>query len=639
MMGEDDAQVLEFSSLLIPDVLSLEDTQITDEHFKKELTEDEKRFYTLQDNLLKENIEARPLKDSSFVGLEGLVQEMDTNFPSKVFIDKLGYFKALKMLPLVLYKQDGAGQELYIGIQGEQRPEVKIPQEEARHLSAEEISRRRGVRYNISNLSGIAQDIIRNITEDPIFKTLSDKKYSPRFLLLNVKEFDLLEKYIIDPKARKDFLGEIDEADPGEKTMWKIFERAVEIGATDVHIEALDEKTGVARYRVDGYLIPEPIPRSRVRHIVSAIKVKANMAIEEKRSAQSGGIHFTEAFFDEKVIEEHPALKGTNLRIETIPAIHDESASVRFLPQARKVPPTLEELGYEEDLCDKIREVSKNAQGLIIVTGPTGSGKTTTLYSILQGVNDPRFRILTVENPVEYQLKGLIQTETNEKAKYDFSDAVRSFLRADPDIILVGEMRDSKTRESAMQLAQTGHLVFATLHTNDAPSTIKRLYDLGATSSDLESSLTAVIAQRLTRRLCKECKEEYNGTDTLNKLFGEKLIEKDLLLYKATGKIRSYSCGNCKGTGYKGRIVVPSFWMIDEGSKELFEQDYSYRKLLKSAIAENMKPLAVSGMKVVLKGTSSLEELNGDVVAKGEIRKYREPISQLAATYQNQITK
>ncbi len=610
---------------------TFEDITISEDHFEKDSVKEKANVFIIKNLLANSGVEAHPIEESHFLDLEGLVQEIDNNYEllPRRFIEGVKHFRAHKMLPLVVYNRDNGEQDIYMGIQGEQRSQMT--RGEYRDLPPEELIKKRAVIYNSENPEGIAAEISMNVTSD-LMNLLRSKNFNPRFVLLTLKEFDLIEKYICDSKARKDALGEIDEADPGEKTMWKIFERAVDLGATDVHIEAWDEKTGVARYRVDGYLIKEQLPRSRIRHIVSAIKVKAKMDIAEKRQAQEGGMHFTEAYFDKDTLNEHKELQGYNLRVETLPTVNDEAISVRFLPQDRDIL-SLEELGYESALCEKIREVGLNSQGLIIVTGPTGSGKTTTLYSILQGINKPDIRILTIENPVEYRMKGLIQGEVNDKAGYGFAEAVPAFLRADPDVALVGEMRDSRTREAALQLAQTGHLVFATLHTNDAPSTIKRLYDLGATSSDLQSSLTAIVAQRLTRRLCKDCKEDYNGTEHLNSLFGERLVEKEVHLYKAKGKVNGKDCLTCRGTGYKGRIVVPSFWEVGDKSRELFEHEYSYTKLLRSSIEDGMTPLTVSGMKLVLEGISSLEELDGDVVPKGEIRKYKGDIMNLIKLY------
>lgn len=610
-----------------------DDTQISEDHFDTQQEEKSPLYHEVQQSLLNDHkMEVPSISSSSFSDLEGIIQEMENHLPPQSFIDVkgLGHFRVLKMLPLVAYSRSEGGRELYVGIQGEQR--LLPSAEETSHVSAEQVLSRRRLVYSSSRPREIAATIAQEMSESPLSQKLREGGYSSQYLLLTISEFDKLEQCLLDPKARKDALGEIDEADTGEKTMWKVFERAIELKATDAHIEALDERKGVVRYRVDGYLISEPLPRIRIKNIVSAIKVKAKMKVEDKRLAQEGGIHFTEAYFDPEMLQEHQSLRGYNLRVETAPTVNEESASIRFLSQDEKIP-RLEELGYETLLANFVREASSNAQGLMIITGPTGSGKTTTLYSILQEINKPEIRILTVENPVEYRMKGLIQTEINEAAGYDFAHAVRAFLRLDPDVVLVGEMRDIQTRESAMQLAQTGHMVFATLHTNDAPSTIKRLYDLGATNSDLESSLTGIIAQRLIRKLCPDCKEQYNGVETLNRLLGESVLKGELPLYQATGKIKGVNCAPCRGTGYNGRIAVPSFWRIGDHSRELFEEQYSYKKLTQSALEEGMIPLAVSGMKLVLEGVASLQELNGDVVPKGDIKKYRNDIVNLVKEY------
>ncbi len=614
---------------------SPEDTLVSEDHFETPLSEEEKNLISLQQYLEQHQIEAVPLAKSHFGSLEGVIQEMDEHFPlpTPKLAEGVRQFKTRGFLPLVMYHTNGEGPEFYLGVQGVQRQSL-ITAEEARHLTAEEIYKRRGFRYDANDTESIAYEIAQTMRESPLFNKLKTGRIQTKLLLLGLNEFDTLERCLLDTKHRKDQLGEIDEADTGEKTMWKIFERAVELGATDVHIEPWDEKSAYARYRIDGDLKEEKIPRKSVPSIVSAIKVKAKMPIEDRRKAWDGGIHFTEEFFTRELLDEHSSLRSYNLRIETIPTVNGEAASVRFLPQHLKSVKSLEELGFEPELCEEIRNVSSNRQGFIIITGPTGSGKTTTLYSILDGINKPNLRIVTVENPVEYRLRGLVQTEVNDKGGYGFAEAVPAFLRVDPNVLLVGEMRDQKTRDAAVQLAQTGHLVFATLHTNDAPSAIKRLFDLGATSSDLQESLSAVVAQRLARQLCGYCKESYDGKPFLNKLLGSDLVENSIPLYRAMGKKGGIECKTCHGTGYHGRIVVPSVWMIGDSSRELFDQPYSYPRLLKSALEEGMKPLVASGIALVLKGVGSLEDLDGRVVPKGSLKKYQDHVLPIIQEYQ-----
>ena len=303
------------------DFLSPEDTTVTETHFDNALTVSEKGINEIRKYLLERGIDVKTLVESQYGDLETLVQEIDENPPPNILIERVDNFKSINMVPLLLYPNK-EGNEIYIAVQGEQREENLSIERTNKRGTGNIVPQLRKTKYSSSDNRDIATEIECHITDSPLLKYLKEKRHHPKFVLVSVKDFDSLENYLKDPKSRKDFLGQIDEADTGEKTMWKIFERAVQLGATDVHIEALDERTGVARYRVDGYLEPEKLPRSRVRHIVSAIKVKTKMPIEERRKALEGGTSITEANFRLEELAAHPTLRGYTLRVETLPSIH-----------------------------------------------------------------------------------------------------------------------------------------------------------------------------------------------------------------------------------------------------------------------------------------------------------------------------
>ncbi len=369
-----------------------------------------------------------------------------------------------------------------------------------------------------------------------------------------------------------------------------IIAQAVRDRASDIHIEPEENITRI-RFRIDGILheIPSP-PKEWEAAIISRIKVLAGMDIAESRVPQDG--HF-QAIVDDKLID---------FRVSTLPTIHGENVVLRLLDTA-SVTIGLERLGFAtyEDL-KRFEDLIKKPYGIILSTGPTGSGKTTTLYSALMRINTPERNIITLEDPVEYRLGLIRQVQVNPKAGITFATGLRAILRQDPDVIMVGEIRDLETARMAVQAALTGHLVFSTLHTNDAPSAVARLVDMGVEQFLVAASLIGVMAQRLVRLICPNCKELYTSSKAVLKKW--KLEDKEnLIVYRGKG------CDECKGTGYKGRTGIFELMIVDDELRELINQGVSTVVLKKKAQEKGMRLLWEDGREKVLKGLTTFEEV------------------------------
>jgi type IV pilus assembly protein PilB len=369
-----------------------------------------------------------------------------------------------------------------------------------------------------------------------------------------------------------------------------IIAEAVRDHASDIHIEPEQEITRI-RFRIDGILheIPSP-PKAWEPSIISRIKVLCAMDIAESRMPQDG--HF-QAKIEDKIID---------FRVATIPTIYGENLVMRILDTA-SVMIGLEKLGfatYEE--CKKYEELISRPYGIILSTGPTGSGKTTTLYSALMRINTIDRNIITIEDPVEYRLGIIRQIQVNPKAGITFATGLRAILRQDPDVIMVGEIRDLETATIAIQAALTGHLVFSTLHTNDAPSAITRLVNMGIEPFLIAASVIGIMAQRLVRIICPACKEPYVPSKALIEKWGIKDKE-DIALYRGKG------CEQCKGTGYWGRNGVFELMVIDDELREMIISESSTVALRKKAQEKGMRLLAEDGVGKALRGLTTIEEI------------------------------
>jgi len=370
-----------------------------------------------------------------------------------------------------------------------------------------------------------------------------------------------------------------------------IVSEAVKERASDIHLEP-DEKALRIRYRVDGLLRETTSLGPRfIAPVISRIKIMSKLDISEKRYPQDGRFKFT---MDQKVIDA---------RVSTFPTIYGENVVIRLLDQS-SILLGLEDLGFLPSDLEKVLYLIQKPYGFILVTGPTGSGKTTTLYAILNRINSPEKHIVTLEDPVEYRLEMIRQCQINLKAGLTFAVGLRSILRQDPDGIMVGEIRDFETAEIAIQSALTGHLVLSTLHTNDAPSTLIRLMNMGVDPFLISSSVEGVIAQRLLRLICPNCKEPYSATEEEKRELG--LPEKEeVLLHRGKG------CPFCRGTGYKGRLGIFEILIVDRELKEMILKRAGQRDIEDHARRrQQMKSLREDGIAKVLKGITTVEELN-----------------------------
>lgn len=376
------------------------------------------------------------------------------------------------------------------------------------------------------------------------------------------------------------------EEAPVVKLVDIIVRQAIAERASDIHIEPYFDKVRL-RYRIDGKLYDIP-PPARHLHlaIVSRIKILTKLDIAEKRLPQDGAFRVR---FEDKHID---------LRVSTIPTIYGEKVVMRILDPSKAML-DLSVLGFESKQLDDFRRSIDNPYGLILVTGPTGSGKTTTLYAVLNEIKDPTKNIITVEDPVEYRLDGINQVQVKPEIGLTFASALRSFLRQDPDVMLVGEIRDLETAEICIRSALTGHLVLSTLHTNDAPSAASRLMDIGIEPYLLMPSLLVVVAQRLVRRLCPDCKEAYEPSrEQVNNLN----IRSDLI-YRAKG------CEKCNQIGYRGRVAIAEVMVINTQLRELIGRKAQFQELRKAADESGMENLLMNGIRKVEKGLTSLEEI------------------------------
>ncbi len=365
-----------------------------------------------------------------------------------------------------------------------------------------------------------------------------------------------------------------------------IIRQAIDERASDIHIEPFDNKISL-RYRIDGnlYNVPPPAPHLHLP-IVSRIKILSKLDIAEKRLPQDGAIS---AKLETRVVD---------IRVSTVPTVWGEKVVMRILDK-NAVPLKLASLGFDPKQIETIRKALSMPHGLFYVTGPTGSGKSTTLYSALSETIDPRKNILTVEDPVEYKIEGINQVAAKPDIGLTFATALRAFLRQDPDIIMVGETRDLETASICVRAALTGHFVLSTLHTNDAASAITRLVDIGVPAYLLTPSLVMVLAQRLARKLCTKCKEPYEPVAEQHN--GWKF--KNDLIYRAKG------CEECNNSGYRGRVVIAEVLNVDDEIRKLMMVSGSYTEIKDAARKNGMDTIFESGMKLVDSGVTSYDEV------------------------------
>ena len=382
---------------------------------------------------------------------------------------------------------------------------------------------------------------------------------------------------------------EVDSA-PIVRLVNSTIEQAANEGASDIHIESFEKEVRV-RFRVDGRLhLAQTIPKDAHAAVVTRIKILAGLDIAEKRVPQDGRVDFK---IREKVL---------NLRVSVIPTVHGEKVVMRILDKTNFMIPK-DKLGFTKENLEKFDDLLTNPHGIILITGPTGSGKSTTLYTMLSELNKVSDNIMTVEDPVEYMIDGLNQVQVNQKAGLTFAGTLRSFLRQDPDIIMLGEIRDADTVGVAIQAAITGHLVLSTLHTNDAVSSISRLEDMGVEPYLIAVSLMGVISQRLVRRLCTHCAESYEPEEHEIKFLG--LQEGDYHFKRPVG------CPFCNNTGYKGRIAVHEILTITREHRNLIASNVSNEELAQYSRENGMTTLKDECIRLVKNGITSFDEVMG----------------------------
>jgi type IV pilus assembly protein PilB len=362
---------------------------------------------------------------------------------------------------------------------------------------------------------------------------------------------------------------------------------AVTVGASDIHLEPFEDEIKL-RYRVDGVLQEtDSPPRNLYNAVVSRIKLMAGMDITERRIPQDGRIRL------------QTNNRDLDLRVAVAPTLHGEAVVMRLLNR-ESIMLGLEQLGFSATNLNVFARLISKPHGMILVTGPTGSGKTTTLYAALQRLNDPSRKIITIEDPIEYQLKGVNQMQANPKLNFGFAQGLRTIVRLDPDVILVGEIRDRETAEVAIQSALTGHLVFATLHTNDAASAFTRLVDMGIEEFLVASTVHGVLAQRLVRRICPSCRESYPATPA----------EAELLHHDPPFTLQQGSgCEKCNGIGYKGQQGIFELLVINEEIERLIMERASSNQIREAAIRQGMITLRADGLEKVRDGVTTLAEI------------------------------
>ena len=365
---------------------------------------------------------------------------------------------------------------------------------------------------------------------------------------------------------------------------------AVNRRASDIHIEAFERDVAI-RYRVDGrcYQVAQP-PKTLALALASRIKVLASLDVAESRLPQDGRILLT--------VQD----RQIDLRVSTLPTIHGESIVLRVLDK-RSLDRTLEQLGMAPDMQKAVEQLVQRPNGLLLVTGPTGAGKTTTLYACLTTLNKPGVKLITTEDPVEYDLKGLVQVAINPKIDLTFATCLRAILRHDPDVVMVGEIRDQETAQVAVQAALTGHLVLSTLHTNDAPGAVTRLLDMGLEPFLVTSTVIGVVAQRLARSLCPACRAPYEVSEA-------ELASLQIDRGRLTGPLmRAVGCDACQGIGFKGRSGLYELLVMTDTLRPLILERASVTDLRAAARTEGMRSLRDDGVAKVLAGITTVEEV------------------------------
>ncbi len=464
-----------------------------------------------------------------------------------------------------------------------------------------------------AEVEGVLHVILSQRHLAPAFDYLAKQNFSHPIMMADDDSFDRLYNKFLEIRTDNELgtldqgQGEIEEEDlslseflrnssdlltseesaPVIKFVNALFYQAIKRRASDIHIEVHEKKSEV-RFRIDGALIKNADLDNRIASlVVSRIKVISNLDISEKRIPQDGRTQV-------KI-----AGKSLDVRVSILPTYYGERVVMRMLMQSEDIP-HMEDLGFDQQLSTQLDALLKHSHGIILVTGPTGSGKSTTLHAFLQQVAKPDINVITVEDPVEYKADNISQIQVNAKAGLTFASGLRSILRQDPDVVMIGEIRDKETAEIAIQAALTGHLVFSTLHTNNATASITRLIDMGIEQFLIGSSLLGVLAQRLVRKLCADCKEE----DFLAEEFAKEFdLPENAKIYKSCG------CSKCNYTGYIGRQAIGEFFVLNDNFRSMLKERVSDHVIRNEAIAQGMHTLSDQLKKLLLEGTTSMHEI------------------------------
>jgi type IV pilus assembly protein PilB len=433
------------------------------------------------------------------------------------------------------------------------------------------------VQASDAQLTAVLQELYG---KDPLYRTSFEKFVSKA-----------LEDIKVDQPAEDHWLEVTEEETrPVIGIVTQIINEAADMRASDIHIEPTSGDAEV-RYRIDGRLLRvRQIPGSLVRMVVARIKIMAELDIASHRLPQDGRVELREG------------LRSLDLRVSVLPTQYGSRIAIRLLDRSNALK-TLDKLGFAENTVEVFRDIVTKPYGIVLVTGPTGSGKTTTLYAALNEVHDVGMNIMTCEDPIEYELKGVSQSQVNEKAGLTFATQLRAILRQDPDVILVGEIRDRETAETAVRAALTGHLVLSTLHCNDAANAIPRLIDMGVEPYLLSTSMIGIVAQRLLRVLCPTCKVQRDSTDSERRMLASLGFDNVHSLWSAVG------CKKCNLSGYFGRIAVHEVLPVTEGIHELIAERATPDALRAAAEPYGFRPLHQDALDRVLTGETSLEEV------------------------------
>ncbi len=438
-------------------------------------------------------------------------------------------------------------------------------------------------------------------TQDDIAHVLEQYSELETEIAEEIKGAEKLEKKE-KPEKAEEIKKEIARTEaPTSRAVHSILKKAVMSSASDIHIEPT-EKEVIVRFRIDGVLQKViSLPKSVSTSVIARIKILSNMRIDETRLPQDGRFELS---FDNRKID---------FRVSVFPIVFGEKAVMRILDKSNGIV-NLEELGVQGEAFDVLNKSIKKTHGMLLVTGPTGSGKTTTLYAVLEKLNKVGVNIVTLEDPVEYQIKGINQGQVRADIGFSFAKGLRSIVRQDPDIIMVGEIRDVETAGMAVHAALTGHIVLSTLHTNDAAGTVPRLIDMGIEPFLVTSAVNSVIAQRLTRKICEKCKEKVEVSEEVLKEVRQEISkmpektkkeaeQKELAFYKGKG------CDVCNDLGYKGRIGIFEIFVVSNTIQELVLKKSSGATLGKQAIAEGMTTMKQDGILKILDGITTIEEV------------------------------